>query len=86
MSSPTAAPLTATYTSISPPSTQTFTAPLSPPSSGSPSDLKTAQLSHLQTSLRGLQADINAFLTQKMADEKEDKRAEEGYGEEVVED
>jgi hypothetical protein len=80
-------PVTATYTSSSPsPSTQTFTAPLPTLPSSSPSDLKTAQLSHLQTSLRGLQADINAFLTQKMADEKEDKRAEEGYGEEIVDE
>ena len=82
MSSPS---ITATYTS--PTANQLFTAPLptSPPSTTIAS--RTTHLAAQQSSIRTLQTDINAFLTQKMADDKsiaeEDAKAEETYGEEL---
>jgi hypothetical protein len=50
---------------------------------------RTAYLSTLSTSVRTLQDDLNAFLTQKMADDKaagDDAKAEEAYGEEIVDE
>ncbi|CAF9926842.1 MAG: hypothetical protein HETSPECPRED_006433 [Heterodermia speciosa] len=57
---------------------------------------KTAYLSALQGSVTKLQAEINAFLTEKMEEDKvlasmagqkvDDKKEEENYGEEGVED
>ncbi|KZM21447.1 uncharacterized protein EKO05_0006202 [Ascochyta rabiei] len=46
-----------------------------------------AVLSALQSDLQSLQSNINAFLTQKMADDKaSDANEEENYGEEVVDE
>ncbi|KAH9875375.1 hypothetical protein J1614_004867 [Plenodomus biglobosus] len=78
--------LTATYTSPSSPAPQTFSSSLpalaSPPSTPE----RIAYLAELQTQLRTLQASLNTFLTQKMADDKaaDDAKDEETYGEEVV--
>ena len=57
---------------------------------------KTAYLSELQVSVAKLQGDLNAFLTEKMEEDKvlastagqkvDDKKEEENYGEERVED
>ncbi|KAM5467067.1 hypothetical protein MauCBS54593_005687 [Microsporum audouinii] len=56
---------------------------------------RTAYLAELRTSIVSLQADVNAFLTEKMEDDKlreqgsgttDDKKEEDNYGEEVVND
>jgi hypothetical protein len=50
---------------------------------------RAAYLSTLSSSLRTLQDDVNAFLTQKMADDKvagDDAKAEETYGEEIADE
>ena len=56
---------------------------------------KTVFLSSLRSSVVNLQEDVNTFLTKKMDEEKasasggksiDDKKEEENYGEEVVED
>jgi hypothetical protein len=73
--------ITATYTTTTS-NEQTFTTPLSLPT---PSTTH-AHLAALQPAIRTLQADINEFLTEKMAADKtlaeEDARAEDLYGEE----
>lgn len=81
--------LTANYTSLS--SSKSFTHNLPAlPATPSTAD-RTAYLSSLQSSVKTLQADINAFLTQKMEADKAagekgaDAKEEENYGEEVVE-
>jgi hypothetical protein len=82
--------LTATYTSPTVPSSspQVFSAAL-PALSPTPSTPdRVAYLAALQSSLKTLQGNINAFLTQKMAEDKADTDAkdEETYGEEVVDE
>lgn len=71
----------------SPNGTHNFSAQLpTAPVSSSTTD-RVAFLGDLQTNLKTLQTDINAFLTQKMADDKAgDSKEEENYGEEVVEE
>jgi hypothetical protein len=85
--------LTATYTS--PGATpQTFAASPLPALSSPPSTQdRVAYLAELQSSLKTLQGDMNTFLTQKMEQDKaagaskgDDAKAEETYGEEVVEE
>lgn len=87
--------LTVTYNS--PTSTRTFSTPL-PPLSNSDEEPtvqeKTAYLSALRSNIGQMQTDVNAFLTQKMEDEKaaestkpnakksKEEREEEMYGEE----
>ena len=74
-SSPSYATLSASYKNSSTPApiTQLFSLPISAPipavGSGSVED-KTAYLSELRTSTKKLQEDINAFLTQKMEEDK----------------
>lgn len=76
--------LTADY--ASPAGAHNFSAPL-PPASSSSSTERVAYLDGLQSNLKTLQSDINAFLTQKMADDKaSDAKEEENYGEEVIEE
>ncbi|KAI4694949.1 hypothetical protein J4E90_007010 [Alternaria incomplexa] len=79
--------LTATYTSpTSDP--QTFTSELPALASPPTTTDRVAYLDALSSSLKTLQADVNAFLTQKMADDKaaDDAKDEETYGEEVVDE
>ena len=79
--------LTATYTSpTSDP--QTFTSELPALASPLTTTDRVAYLDTLSSSLKTLQADVNAFLTQKMADDKaaDDAKDEETYGEEVVDE
>jgi hypothetical protein len=78
--------LTASY--ASPSTTHTFTTSLPTPPSTTDAAARTAALSHLQTSLRDLQSDVNTYLTARMADDKADvdAKAEDYYGEEVVDD
>ncbi|KAF2848737.1 hypothetical protein T440DRAFT_145541 [Plenodomus tracheiphilus IPT5] len=82
--------LKATYTSSPTDPPQTFSSPLPALASSSPptTTARTAYLADLQTNLRALQATLNTFLTQKMADDKaaDDARDEETYGEEVVDE
>lgn len=54
---------------------------------------RVAYLAELQTSLKTLQSDLNTFLTERMEEDKalgaskvDDAKAEETYGEEVVEE
>lgn len=57
---------------------------------------KTAYLSALRSAVTKLQEDVNIFLTQKMEEDKgaaavstgkvDDKREEENYGEEIIDD
>lgn len=85
--------LTATYTSLS--SSQNFTHPL-PSSATSSTAQKTEYLSTLRQSVTKLQDEVNAFLTEKMEEDKvlaakaglkvDEKKEEERYGEEDVED
>lgn len=81
--------VTATYTSPDTTSPHTISADL-PAISGTPStDDRVAYLAELQNAVKAIQGDINTFLTQKMADDKvaaDDAKAEEVYGEEVVEE
>lgn len=86
--------LTASY--LSPIATKTFTTDPLPQSSSNNSDVeaKTAYLSALRSNVSTLQGDINAFLTQKMEEDKvaegggdaknstADEREEDFYGEE----
>lgn len=91
--SPTPTTLTATYTS--PSATRTFTHAL-PRSSAKTTAEKTEYLSTLRASVAELQDGINAFLTEKMEEDKalaasagvkvDEKKEEEYYGEEKVED
>jgi hypothetical protein len=78
--------LTATY--ASPTSSQTFTSSLPALSSPPTTSDRVAYLFELSSSLKTLQKDVNAFLTQKMADDKaaDDAKDEETYGEEVVDE
>ncbi|KAF2005046.1 hypothetical protein P154DRAFT_571262 [Amniculicola lignicola CBS 123094] len=82
----------AVYTSPITSSPVTISSPTSLPTiSSSPStEDRVAYLAKLQTSIKTLQADVNAFLTQKMEDDKaaagkiDDAKEEENYGEEVI--
>jgi hypothetical protein len=76
--------LVAQYTS--PSSTpQTFSSDLPALSTPPSTQDRVAYLANLQSALKTLQADVNAFLTQKMAQEiAVDSKEEETYGEEVV--
>jgi hypothetical protein len=82
--------LAATYTSPNVTSPQTFTAALPALSTPPSTQDRVAYLAALQSSLKTLQGEINTFLTQKMEDDKaagaNDAKAEETYGEEVVEE
>ncbi|CAI6253114.1 unnamed protein product [Periconia digitata] len=68
--------LKATYTSLpttTSPHTKTFThalPPLDPVTASSSPDDRTVSLAALQNNLKNLQADINTFLTAKMAEDK----------------
>ncbi|KAI4185884.1 MAG: hypothetical protein L6R41_003856 [Letrouitia leprolyta] len=85
--------LTATYTS--PSLSQSFTHPL-PSSMTTSTAEKTEYLSNLRQSVTKLQDEINTFLTEKMEEDKalaakaglkvDEKKEEERYGEEDVED
>ncbi|KAJ4368823.1 hypothetical protein N0V83_005905 [Neocucurbitaria cava] len=79
--------LSATYTSPTS-SAQTFSSELPAITSTTSTADRVAYLAELQTSLKTLQSDVNAFLTQKMVDDKaaDDAKAEETYGEEVVDE
>jgi hypothetical protein len=76
--------LAAQYTS--PSSTpQTFSLDLPTLSTPPSTQDRVAYLANLQSSLKTLQAEVNAFLTHKMAQEiAVDSKDEETYGEEVV--
>jgi hypothetical protein len=78
-----------------------FNIPISTPCPPNPTTKeKTSYLSELRANSKKLQADINAFLTAKMAEDKareadttstakakaDDEREEENYGEEAAED
>ncbi|EGE08669.1 hypothetical protein TEQG_07629 [Trichophyton equinum CBS 127.97] len=81
------------------PSAHTFTRQLSasipPPGENSTAE-RTKYLAELRGSIVSLQADVNAFLTEKMEEDKlrdaqgsatiDDKTKEDNYGEEVVDD
>ncbi|KAF2447252.1 hypothetical protein P171DRAFT_430161 [Karstenula rhodostoma CBS 690.94] len=77
--------LTATYAAPSA-SDPPFTHELPPLPAATDTPARTAYLAALQSATKALQDDINAFLTQKMADDKTaaDAKEEENYGEEVV--
>ncbi|CAO2650877.1 Nn.00g091740.m01.CDS01 [Neocucurbitaria sp. VM-36] len=77
--------LAATYTSPTS-KAQTFSSELPAITSTASTADRVAYLAGLQTSLKTLQGDLNAFLTQRMVDDKaaDDATAEETYGEEVV--
>ena len=87
-------PLIASY--ASPTGTKVFerNLPSLPPQFST--EQKTSYLSALRSSVVKLQEDVNTFLTTKMAEDKmnapqtagklDDKKEEENYGEEVVED
>ena len=79
--------LAATYTSPTS-SAHTFSTDLPAITSTASTADRVAYLAELQTSLKTLQSDVNAFLTQKMVDDKaaDDAKAEETYGEEVVDE
>ncbi|KAF2708519.1 hypothetical protein K504DRAFT_381361 [Pleomassaria siparia CBS 279.74] len=96
--------LTATYTSPESSSPHTISLPLPAVSSTTTTttttpppttDDRITHLAKLQTSIKSLQADLNAFLTEKMEEDKvvglaktgkvDDAKEEENYGEEVVE-
>jgi hypothetical protein len=87
MSSPA---LSATYTSPTVPSCtpKVFSAPLPELSTPPSTKDRVAYLAELSSSLKTLQGDINTFLTQKMAEDKDTKdgKDEETYGEEVVDE
>lgn len=86
--------LTATYT---PPalsgSPQTFSADLPALAPQPSTHERVAYLHKLQSSLKSVQADVNAFLTDKMEQDKaagdskgDDAKDEETYGEEIVDE
>ncbi|KAF9738060.1 hypothetical protein PMIN06_002918 [Paraphaeosphaeria minitans] len=79
------ASLTAIYAS-SASSEPPFTHELPPLPAANDTPARTAYLAALTSAARALQDDINAFLTQKMADDKSaaDANEEANYGEEVV--
>jgi hypothetical protein len=67
--------LSATYTnsSTSPPTTHQFSYPISapiPPTGSTSVKDKTAYLCDLRKSVKGLQGEVNTFLTQKMEEDK----------------
>jgi len=80
----------------SPKSTTTFAHPLDAPSVTCSTEEKTAYLSALRKSVSKLQEEVNAFLTQEMERDKalptkggvkvNDKKEEDNYGEEVLDD
>ena len=71
----------------SPTGTHNFSASLAATSSSFSTPERVAFLGDLQSNLKVLQNHINAFLTQKMADDKAgDAKEEENYGEEVVDE
>lgn len=86
--------LTATYTSPDS-SPHTISLPLPATTPDPTTSARVAHLASLQSSIKTLQADLNAFLTQKMDDDKaagvakagkvDDAKEEENYGEEIVE-
>jgi hypothetical protein len=82
--------LTATYTSptVRSSTPHVFSASLPALSSTPSTQDRVTHLAALQSSLKTLQKDVNAFLTQKMVEDKADIDAqdEETYGEEVVEE
>lgn len=81
--------LTATYSS--PNTSQTFSHPL-PQANTSSTAEKTTYLAALRTSVTKLQDEVNVFLTAKMEEDKkagekvDDKREEDNYGEDGVEE
>ncbi|KAI4199767.1 MAG: hypothetical protein LQ350_004394 [Teloschistes chrysophthalmus] len=89
------ATLTANYTSPSHPTTKPFTHPLPSPHTTSLAS-KTAYLSTLRETMTQLQDSVNAFLTEKMGEDKalaakagvkvDEKKEEDFYGEEVVDE
>lgn len=87
--------LTAVYTS--PTTTNTFSSPLSTASTSASSPQEKSQyLGDLREKVSQMQDDINAFLTQKMDEDKaateggvsakDEEREEQMYGEEVVDE
>lgn len=86
--------LEAHYTS--PKTTTSFAHPLNAPSINLSTDEKTAYLSTLRKSVSKLQEEVNRFLTQEMDRDKagllegggkvDDKKEEDNYGEEIVDD
>ncbi|KAF2036211.1 hypothetical protein EK21DRAFT_52782 [Setomelanomma holmii] len=85
--------LTATYTSPTSTEPKVFSSELPALSSPPSTQDRVAYLAALGSSLKGLQGDINAFLTQKMEEDKakgastgDDATLEETYGEEVVDE
>ncbi|KAF2732043.1 hypothetical protein EJ04DRAFT_514165 [Polyplosphaeria fusca] len=90
------ASVTATYTSpANAPSPHALSAPLPPVSSEPSTGERVEYLAALQDSVKTLQGHVNAFLTQKMDEDKaqggadakvDDAREEETYGEENVDD
>ncbi|KAL6710857.1 hypothetical protein ACN47E_007914 [Coniothyrium glycines] len=84
--------LSATYASPDTPS-KTFSCPLPTLASTPSTSDRTAYLAALQSSLKDVQKDINAFLTEKMEQDKatgsskdSDAKDEETYGEELAEE
>lgn len=80
----------------SPKTTTTFAHPLDAPSVNCATEEKTAYLSALRKSVSKLQEEVNSFLTQEMECYKalplqdggkvDDKKEEDNYGEEVLDD
>ncbi|KAL9581610.1 MAG: hypothetical protein Q9212_003795 [Teloschistes hypoglaucus] len=93
MASPTSTTLTAIYTSPSHPVSKPFTHALPSPHTNSLAS-KTAYLSTLRETMTQLQDNINAFLTEKMGEDKalaakvgvkfDEKKEEDFYGEENI--
>ncbi|KAK8220261.1 hypothetical protein IWZ01DRAFT_426178 [Phyllosticta capitalensis] len=86
-------PLTAVYTSPNDAAPKTFSRDLPTISSNPSTDEKTAYLAALRRNVSELQNDVNAYVTQKMEEDKkkgdDDANAaalEANYGEENVED
>lgn len=81
---------------LSPGALQTFSHQLPATSPAASTKKKTAYLSALRTSIVKLQEEVNTFLTTKMEEDKaitaangpkvDEKKEEDNYGEEVVED
>ncbi|KAK7614061.1 hypothetical protein JOL62DRAFT_496204 [Phyllosticta paracitricarpa] len=86
--------LTATYTSPNDAAPKTFARDLPTIPSDPSTDEKTAYLAALRKNVSELQSDVNAFVTQKMeedkkgsgADDANDAALEANYGEENVDD
>lgn len=91
---PTKTTLRANYTSSS--TGKGFSHSIPPLSNPHSTEEKTAYLSSLRSAVTKLQEEVNAFLTQKMNEDKDaaaaptgesdEKKQEENYGEEIVED